>query len=276
MGVISPTISNSDKEKLLRLYARLGLAAHGVVYCLMSILTLFTAFGLSNNKTEKSEAFRFIHEQPFGKVIIFIIGICMLGYVLLRFFQAFRDTRKKGKKLKGIALRIGYAFIAIGYLSLSIFCFKMVFDRSDEGNSHREYAKTLLYFPAGAWMVGGVAVGFAAAAVYQVVRGVGKKFMKTVALYHSEYKDTFSRIGTIGYVARGIVFSIIAYLFMRAAIQANSNEAGGTNDAFSFLQKNFGNLLMALMALGLMAFGVFMFVRAKHEKMDFGMNSDSS
>lgn len=275
MSVISHNVSNNEKEKILRAYARLGLAAHGIVYCLMSLLSLLTALGLSNNKSEKAEAFKFIHQQPFGKVILFIIGACMLGYVLLRLFQAFKDTRHKGKGTKGIAFRVSYFFIALAYLSLSLYCFKLVFDKPGNSDGEKQYTQTLLDLPAGPWLVGGVALGFAIAAVYQIIRGAGKKFMKNVDLYDSDYKETFTKIGMIGYISRGVVFGIVAYLFLRAALAADSSRAGSTNGAFNFLRENFGNLLMAVMSVGLFTFGIFMFVRARHEKMNFGMSGKS-
>jgi hypothetical protein len=73
----------------------------------------------------------------------------------------------------------------------------------------------------------------------------------------------------IGCVARGVVFCILGFLFVRAAIKANPREAQSTDGAFEFIKSNFGNWVMAAVALGLFAYGVFMFVRAKHEKMNF-------
>jgi hypothetical protein len=261
--------SRSDKEKWLERYARFGLACHAVVYSLMSVLSFMAALGLSNKKADKSEAVKLIHEQPFGKVLIGTVGIGLLGYVLLRFFQAFKDTRHKGRDFKGIMLRFSYAFIGLAYLALSLYCFKLVFGDDSGGDSRKQFTGEMLAMPAGRWLVGGVAAGFAIAAVYQVYRGFSKIFMKVVELKDSKYEKTFKHLGTVGYSARGVVFGIIAYMFMRVAIEADANEAEGTGGAFKFMQETFGDILMGIMSLGLLAFALFMFVRVKHEKMNF-------
>jgi hypothetical protein len=271
MQGLTGSASFSDKEKWLQRYARFGLASHGVVYCLMSLLSFMAALGLRNAKTDKSDAFKLIHEQPLGKVMVGAIGIGLLGYVLLRLFQAFRDTRRKGLGGKGILQRISYFFIALGYLSLSMYCFKLVSDLSSDEDTRQIYTGKLLAMPAGSWLVGGVAVGFAIAAVYQAFRGLSKQFMKVVELRRSEFKNTFIRLGMIGYTARGLVFAVIAYLFMKVAINSDPLQAEGTGGAIEFLHRNFGDWLLGITSLGLFAFGIFMFVRAKHEKMNFDM-----
>lgn len=259
----------SKKEKWLRIYARLGLAAHGLVYCLMSILCFMTALGYRKKQNDKSEAFKLIYDQPFGRGILFIIGICLLGYVTLRLFQAIKDTRHKGKSLNAILKRITYASIAITYSAMSYYCFKMAIDKPEGGSSRKLYILKLFNLPYGEWIVAAIGICFAAAAVYQIHRGISQKFMKHVDLHNSDYQKTFIVFGTIGYVAKGIVFAIIAYLFVRAAYEVDAHKAEGANGAFKFLQATFGNTLLGILALGLLTFGFFLFVRAKHEKMNF-------
>jgi hypothetical protein len=73
--------------------------------------------------------------------------------------------------------------------------------------------------------------------------------------------------GRVGYTARGIVVATLSFLMFKAAFTANSNKAGGTKDAFQFLQESFGTVIFAAIALGLVAYGIFMFVKAKQRKM---------
>jgi hypothetical protein len=71
-------------------------------------------------------------------------------------------------------------------------------------------------------------------------------------------------IGTMGYIARGIVVGIIGYFFMRAAIESDAQEVGGTSSAFDFLQNTGGLVLMGIIAVGVALYGVFMFIKAKY------------
>ena len=264
-------VGNEKKEKFLRGFARAGLTAHGIVYCLMSLLSVMAALGFKKSGAGKSEAFKVIYGQPFGKGILFLIGVAMLGYVTLKFFQAFKDTRNKGSDWKALFQRFGMFWVGLVYLALSVTAFSLVFyspGNGDDGKKQLLISKAL-QLPLGAWIVGIAGAGLIGAGIYQVWRGVTRSFMKHVDLHSSDFKETFRKIGVAGHVARGIVFGIIGFLIVKAAVLARPGEAGSTGGAIDFTKNNFGNWVMAAIALGLLAYGIFMFVRARHEKMSF-------
>ena len=75
--------------------------------------------------------------------------------------------------------------------------------------------------------------------------------------------------GKIGYLARGLVWIIISYLMMQAAIAASSAKAGDTGEAFKASEGSpIGPYLPAALGIGLMAYGVFNFIRAKYERFE--------
>lgn len=80
-------------------------------------------------------------------------------------------------------------------------------------------------------------------------------------------KDTYNKLGRLGYLSRGVVFGIIGYFFFIAGIQANPGAAKGTEGVFHFLNQSGGPWLMGIIALGLLGYGVFMFVKAKYKKI---------
>jgi hypothetical protein len=257
------------KDRLLQKFARFGLVSKGIVYCLMGLLTILTAMGLSGNKGDKTGAFQFVYDQPFGKILLLAIAIGLCGYVVLRVFQSFFDIDGKGKGAKGIATRLGYAGSAVLYLSMIVYAIKLASGNSGGGDKRQFFVSKIMQWPMGEWIIGVAALIIIGAGLNQMYKGISKRFMKKVKLYRSEYSKAFQRAGVIGYVSRGLVFSIVGYFLLNAAIHSNPNEADGTDEAFNFLQNNFGNLLMALVAMGLVAYGVFMFVRARHESINF-------
>lgn len=74
--------------------------------------------------------------------------------------------------------------------------------------------------------------------------------------------------GTIGYPARGIVWLIIAYLLLKASLSKSSSKAGDTEKAFDFVASEWGSPILALIATGLVAYGLFNFVRARYEQFE--------
>jgi hypothetical protein len=260
-------ISIDQSKKWFEKFARFGLAAKGVVYCLMGILTVMAAFGLRSEKGDKTEAFKVIYDQPFGKFLLILVGVGLLGYVVLRFMQAFMDIDDKGNALKALVIRAGYAISGFLYFGLCLYAWKLALGRSSGGDSRRFIVSKVLAYSMGDWIIGITAVIVIIGGINQIYKGISGRFMKKVQLIKSEYQKTFRRIGVVGYGARGFVFCIIGYFLIRAALDSNPSEAQGTDAAFDFLQHNFGNILMAMVAVGLLAYGIFMFVKARHERI---------
>jgi H+/Cl- antiporter ClcA len=269
MNTFSNSHLTNKQERMLQKFARFGLASKGLVYCLMGVLTVLAALGLSREKGDKAEAFKVVYEQPFGKFLLLAIALGLCGYVVLRVFQSFFDTERKGNTAKGIATRLGYAFSAVLYLSLIVYAINLASGNGSSGDRRQFFVSKVMEWPMGEWIIGIAALIIIGAGINQMYKGISKSFMKKVRLYHTEYAESFKKAGIIGYVSRGLVFSIVGYFLLRAAIDSNPNEANGTGAAFDFLQNNFGNLLMGIVALGLVAYGIFMFVRAKHENLNF-------
>jgi hypothetical protein len=53
---------------------------------------------------------------------------------------------------------------------------------------------------------------------------------------------------------------------MNAARHASASEAGDTTKAFQFVEGSFGSILLGALAVGLMLYGAFNFIRAQHER----------
>lgn len=260
---------SDSREKWFEKFARLGLVSKGIVYFLMGTLSVLAAFGLSQEKGDKAAAFRFIYEQPFGQVMLVIIAVGLFGHVMLRMFQAIKDTEDKGKDLRGILDRIGYGLSALLYLAIGAYALKLALgEGGGESDSRKFVVSKVLEYPGGEYIIGIASLIVIGMGVYQITRGVTGKFMKKVNLLKSNMKDAFKTAGTLGYISRGIVLTIIGYFLFHAAWVSSPGEAQGTGAAFDFLENKFGSFMMAVVALGLVGYGVFCFVKAKYQKID--------
>jgi uncharacterized membrane protein YidH (DUF202 family) len=253
-------------------FARTGLIAKGIVYCLLGFLSFMAAFGLGGQKADKQNTVNFLHEQPFGKVILILIAIGLLCYTAWRFIQAIKDTEQKGKDAKGVFSRLRYAFSGLVYLGLAVYAIKIVLNGNnggDNGNSRQHIIAGILEQPFGQWLVGLVAVGFFAAGIHQVYKAFSGNYRKNISYDHlgEAKRNILDRAGKLGYTARGMVWGILGYFLLRAALHNNPSEAQGTKQVFDFLENNGGAILMGIVALGLVAYGIFMFVRARYEHL---------
>ncbi|RYC70485.1 MULTISPECIES: DUF1206 domain-containing protein [Spirosoma] len=263
----------STQPQWVKRFAKFGLAAKGVVYCLVGILAFMAAFeigGRSERNLNKQGIFRFILEQPFGQILLALVAIGLVCYALWRLTQAFLDNENKGTDAKGIGRRVGYAFSGLVYGFLAYGSFRMVLgsQASQGGDTRQTLVRELLQKPFGQWLVGLIGLSIIGVGLYQIYRALSGKYLKNVqtSSIKTELKEMIIRSGKLGYIARGVVWGIIGYLFIKAAMAANASEAGGSSHAFAFLEKSsYGSYLLGAVAVGLFCYGVFMFVRARYE-----------
>jgi hypothetical protein len=76
------------------------------------------------------------------------------------------------------------------------------------------------------------------------------------------------RAGQVGLTARGVVFGIIGIFLIQAALRARPEEARGLSGALRALeQQPYGPYVLGAVALGLVAYGLYMFVEARYRRM---------
>ncbi|CCH54239.1 putative protein yxxB [Fibrisoma limi BUZ 3] len=264
----------SAQPQWVRRFAKLGLGAKGVVYCLVGLLAFMAAFeigGRSERQLNKQGVFRFILDQPFGQLLLALVAAGLVCYALWRLTQAFLDNEQEGTDAKGIGRRIGYAFSGLVYGFLAYGSFRMVVgSQGNQGgdSSRQTLVRELLQKPFGQWLVGLIGLCIIGVGLYQIYRALSGKYLKNVqtSSIKTEVKAIIIRSGKIGYIARGVVWGLIGYLFIKAALEANATQAGGSSHAFVFLeQASYGSYLLGAVALGLFCYGIFMFVRARYE-----------
>ena len=75
-------------------------------------------------------------------------------------------------------------------------------------------------------------------------------------------------LGRAGYIARGIVFGLIGLFLIGAALHRDAGEARGLDGALVALaQQPVGPWLLGAVAIGLVAYGLFMFAEARYRRM---------
>jgi len=74
--------------------------------------------------------------------------------------------------------------------------------------------------------------------------------------------------GRLGYCARGVVFGLIGTFLVVAGVQSRPDQARGLGGALASLAgQPFGPWLLALVAVGLVGYGVYMLLAARYRRM---------
>jgi hypothetical protein len=197
----------------------------------------------------------------------------MAAYAIWRIVQAVKDTENKGSDAKGIARRIGYAVIGVIHIGLAYSATQLIFGSGGKSRGDaapKEWTATLLAQPFGQWLVGAVGLGFIAFAIFQFYKAFTAKFSENLKTNEmSEKTKTFAiRTGQAGLSARGVVFGIIGVFLILAAVHSNAGEARGLSGALRALeQQSFGQWVLGVVALGLIAYGLYMLVLARYRRI---------
>lgn len=253
--------------------ARFGYAAKGIVYFIVGLLAAQAAFTAGGRTTDTSGALVTILNQPFGKFLLALVTVGLLGYALWRFVQTIFDPEHAGEEMnaKRIVQRIGYAFSAIAYTGLALTAVKLILDAgSDNGDTTQHWTARFMAQPFGQWLVGlaglvVIAVGISY--LYQAYKAKFQRHFKRHQMSETEY-NWAKWMGQFGIAARGIVFGIIGLFLVLAALHANASEARGLGGALATLaQQPFGPWLLGIVALGLIAYSIYSLIEARYRRI---------
>lgn len=256
-------------------WARLGYAAKGIVYLIIGGLAMLWAVGRQAESPDRQGALRAISEQPFGQVLLGLVAVGLFGYVLWCLAAAFLDAEKQGTQPKALATRAGHAIVAVSYGLLAFGTARLALGGSDSGGgsdaSARDWTARLLDQPFGTAVVVALGLVVLGVALYQIYKAWTTKFEKGLNLAHldASTRRLYRRIGQFGLAAQGVVMAIIGSFFIVAALTHDPGAAHGLPGALGeVVQQPYGGLLLGIVALGLVAFGVYSLVEARYLRIN--------
>jgi hypothetical protein len=255
---------------------RLGYGAKGLLYCLIGGLALLAAFGTGGGQTTGSRGvMQTISGQPFGRVLLCVIAVGLAGYALWQFFRTAFDPEHDANDYhpKALGRRVVYLGSGILHAGLVVAAVKLLsgYGGQDDNENARSWTATLMSHSGGRWLVGAIGLGFVGVGLWQVYKGYRADLDKQLALGRMSAGGHRLAIwaGRLGIAARGIVFVVVGCLLTLAAYRENPQEAKGLGGALDALQQQpYGPWLLAGVAVGLFAYGVYLFIRARYRRIE--------
>lgn len=237
--------------------ARLGYAASGVLHLLLAWLTVQIAIG-DGAQASQSGALATVTRQPFGLVLLWLLAI---GFSLLALWQLTElfTARKAFDKAKAAGKAVMYAALAY-----TAFVFALG-GRTSSNKQTKDFTRTLMEAPAGRLLVGLVGLGIIGVALYHVYKGWKKKFLGDLQEHPGRFTVGAARVG---YIGKGIALIAVGVLFITAAVQQQVGKATGLDGALKSLRDvPAGTVILVGIALGLAAYGVYSFARARYARV---------
>lgn len=257
-------------RKWIAPFARAGYAARGMVYAIVGFFAVLASIGAGEEKNAEA-ALRTILEQPFGAVLLWIMVVCLAGYVFWRLLQSLADTDDHGFSPKGLAIRLGLLASAFTYAALMAYALSLLNQLS--GNSTGSDAVTsaidgIIGQKYTALGYGTVLAGVAGAHWWKAATRKYRRHFQA-----SEHTMIFIDIVSIvGLAARGFVFAVIALLLYRyAAGNVGEGREPGLTEVMHFLQQlPYGQLLFVALGIGLLGFSAYSFSQAMWRRINVG------
>ena len=252
---------------------RVGIVGQGVVATIVGLLAIRIAVGDKGDTATSEGAVAWLAQQPGGKFLLVALTVALFALAVWRFLCALTGDPVEGSEPKD---RIKYAVLAFIYLTLAITTLGITLanwtgsgdtngsgETGDEGS--QKAASTLFEWPAGRWLVGLGGVAIIGYAAYNFHKQVIKK---TFAGRLDAAKDSWVvRLGLVGYTAQSLVYAVVGYFFIQAAIAFKSSTAKGPSGALIELaEEGWGKWLLWVIAIGLFAYGLFCIAEAKYRK----------
>lgn len=255
-------------------FARIGYAAKGVVYTLIAVLALRAAF-TTRVATGSRGALETLLHQPFGRVLLAVMGLGLVCFALWHFYRGLRNPESDG-----VAHRVSDIGTGLIHLGLAATAARFALSGRGAGSANdaldggtREATASALQQPLGMWLVIGVGGGFIAHALWQFYRAATARLDEWLDLgaVTPARRQWLERAARIGIGARGVVFLMIGVFLIVAALQYDPAEVRDFGGALRALeQQPFGPWLLAGVAAGLLAYGVYEFIRARYRLVRTG------
>lgn len=243
--------------------ARIGYATKGVVYSLVGYLAAKAAFAAESPPGATGALRELLNDG--GRWIVLLVAIGLLAHVLWRFVQAALDPEHRGQEHR-IGARLFHFVSGLVYGSLALTAFKLSQGRDDGKSGNEEnLVATLMAQPFGRWIVAMIGIAIIGYGIHQVIKAFRGDVTKHLGIYDPDKHRAVVAIGRIGTAARGVVLGIVGTFFIGAARHYNPKEAGGTEDALRWLGQDW---LLAIVALGLIAYGLLQFAKARYRHIE--------
>ncbi|MFI5892752.1 DUF1206 domain-containing protein [Actinoplanes sp. NPDC051513] len=264
------TASRAADSKPLEYIARAGFVGYGIIHLLFAWIAFQVAFRGSGQESDQSGALQQLAGNGLGKGLLVLIAIGMVGLAVWQGFEA--AIGESGPRDKtAIAERVISGVRAVLYLFLAWYAVNVLRGaNASMAQSQENKSAGLMANAGGRWLVGFIGLVVIGVGIGIFVYGLREKFVKhlnTEQMAASVRKSTI-RLGKAGYMAKGVAYAIAGVLVVAAAVTYDPEKARGLDAALKTLAGHpWGVWLLALIGLGIGAFGIYCFAQARYRKV---------
>jgi hypothetical protein len=271
MSQVTRGAKSAGRSETARKVVLLGWAAKGVVYVALAYLVLQMAFGQASQDASTTGALRLIAQEAPGKIVLVLLGVGLLAFAVGRILEVttLAGPQIDGKeKAKAVALAVLYSSLALS--AFSIVGLAGSGSGGGGGGKEQQGSAFLLGLPGGRWIVGLVGLAVIGYGAKQIMSGVKQEFLGTLETgrMSSGLRSAVEKLGTAAYVTKGAILALLGWFFLQSAVTYDPDEAKGMDAALQEIAgETWGQVVLTLVALGLLCYGAFAFVESRYRRI---------
>jgi len=250
--------------------ARAGMVAQGVLYILVGLLAGRIAFG-GGGKADQGGALRELAAQPFGRFLVWGVGLGLAGLALWRLAEALFGAAERGGNKPHKRLMSAGRFVLYGVIAFSVISYAVGSGGSGSSDAKsQDVTARALSVPAGQLLVGLVGLIIAGMGAWGAVQALRRKYhdQMPISKIPQRSRKWVDLLGVTGGVSRGAVLVVLGVFAMEAAWSSDADEAKGMDDALRvFADTPAGPWLLVVIALGVTVYGLFSFALARWRRV---------
>jgi hypothetical protein len=257
---------SAGKSPGLQVLARLGFAASALVHLLLGYLAVRVALH-HGGESDQSGAIEAVGRLPGGGILLWVMTVGLFALGLWLILQAVLgigpgDVKRWLRALTSAAKAAAYVALAVTALAFARG------SSSHASASTKRASANVLDLPGGQVLLAAIGLVALAVGVYLVVKGVQRKFRQDLDMPSGAAGRAVTVLGVVGYVAKGIAVGVVGILFDVAAFTLDPGRASGLDGALKALSAlPFGAALLIAVGVGLTAFGIYTFARARYARL---------
>ncbi|WP_158865775.1 DUF1206 domain-containing protein [Leifsonia sp. AG29] len=248
-------------SKVLEILARVGFGASALLQVLLGALAI--QLGVNHfAEADQTGALEAVSKVPGG---VFVLWISVVGLFALALWLIIEGALVfRGSKGKKWAVRLSYFAKAGVYIAIGLTALAFADGHPTNGRTTAtSMSAGIMALPGGPLLLGLAGLLTVAVGGYLMAKGVRQTFTDDIVMPTGPARIGMLVLGTVGYLAKGVVVAIAGVLFIVAAIKARPDEATGLAGAMESIgQFPVGAPLLFVLGAGLIASGIYNAVRA--------------
>ena len=274
---IEQTVGKAEeivRHPFVKRLAEFGFYTKGFLFIVIGALAILVAVGDRSGKlADPTGALSYIAQLSYGKILLIIFIVGAISHGAWNILRGVADVDNAGDKWQGIikriiAVSVGFFYFFLAWTALSIIVTVGV--EVQNGTVQKTLTGIILDLPLGAVLVFLIGLSVIGAGFNECYRGITGKFQEDYRLRELQggKRKIVTVLGALSFTARAVIFGVMGYFFIRAAIESDPNAAMGIDGALRVLASNYyGKTILFVAAAGVICHGVLSLYEARYRRI---------